>query len=175
MRYDFDELTSYEFEELSVDIEEKIRNDFVSLSSGYRDEGIDGFLFSKNKKLVIIQAKKYSDKNSLFRVMKDEYEKIKKFKPCQYTLYTSAKLNKSDKDKIIKIMKGLVPDFKFIKAYQEIVRLIKNNPDLETKYFKLYISTTSGFAELIRRLLHSRTYNYSTSIINAIKKNLNIS
>ena len=34
MKYDFSELTSYEFEELSVDIEEKLRKDFVSLSSG---------------------------------------------------------------------------------------------------------------------------------------------
>lgn len=169
MKYDFNELTSYEFEELSVDIEEILRNDFVSLSAGYRDGGIDGFLFSKKKKLIIIQAKRYNNKNSLFNVMKDEYEKIKKFKPSQYILYTSAKLNLKDKKKIIKIMNGYILDLKSIKSYQDIARLIHNNTDLETKYFKLYISTSSGFAELIRKLLNSKTYNYSRSVLNAIK------
>jgi len=169
MKYDFSELTSYEFEELSVDIEEKLRKDFVSLSSGYRDGGIDGFLFSKKKELIIIQAKRYSDKSALFNVMKEEYKKIKKLKPSEYILYTSAKLNLRDKEKIVKIMQGLITDYKHIKSYQDISRLIKLHSDLETKYFKLYISTSTGLAELIKKLFNSKSYNYSLSVLNTIK------
>lgn len=165
--YNLYALSSDEFEELSVDLQSNIEKITYSKTNVGADEGIDGYVYNNKRKLQILQSKKYSSKNSLNQQMKIEKVKIEKLKekPQKYVLYTTCKLQLKDKKKIQEIMKPYIESINDINDYSDINNLISNQPEIELKYYKLWISSTNVMVDTFERIFNRRIYE-----INKIKK-----
>lgn len=108
LNYNFESISSYEFERLSRDLLQiKLGIHLESFKSG-RDRGIDLRYISdrSNSNSLIIQAKHYAG-SGVQKLKRDlekiELSKVKKLNPNRYIISTSVGLSPKDKDDILKI------------------------------------------------------------------------
>ncbi len=167
LKYNLYGLSSEEFEELAVDLQSHLEKINYSKTNIGADEGIDGYVYNNKGKLQIIQAKRYISKKNLNHQMKIEKSKIDRLKekPGKYVLYTTCKLQLKDKKKIQEIMAPYIKNVNDINDYSDIINLISNLPEIELKYYKLWITSTNVMIDTIEKIFNRKIYE-----INKIKK-----
>jgi hypothetical protein len=157
--YDFKNLSPFEFEDLTRDLLQKHYNvTYESFSNNSKDGGVD-FRYSINKlSNVILQCKKYKDVKTLIPVLKREALKVKKLKPKRYILITSLSLNPSQKKAIFDIFAPFIEKENEIFSGDDLNNLLGRYPTIEKQHFKLWLSS----ANILSRILHSKTHNLSS-------------
>jgi hypothetical protein len=101
--YDFLNLSPDEFEELTRDLLQKKLKVFIQSFKSGRDKGVDLRFAYDDSKSSIVQCKRYKDYTSLKSKLEIESNKVKKLKPKQYILVTSAPLSDPNKQEIKKL------------------------------------------------------------------------
>lgn len=92
--------------------------------------------------------------------MDKQKEKIEK-----YVLYTTCKLQLKDKKGIQDIMLPYIKSINDIYDFSDINNLILNNPNIELKYYKLWIPSTNIMLDTIGKIFYKKQYE-----INKIKQ-----
>lgn len=147
--YDFNDLSSTEFEKLSRDLLQKELNiTFESFPEG-RDGGID-FRYSKSTgNDIIIQVKKYSNFSSLLSNLKKEVKKLDSIKPKRYIITTSIELTAQRKEKIYNIFKPFIQSFSDIYGADDLCNLINNFPEVVDNYPNLWNKSMSRLEKIV--------------------------
>lgn len=168
--YNFLNLSSFEFENLSRDIlQEKIGFYFESFTSG-QDGGIDLRAALSNGDDIIVQAKRYSLYSNLKTNLKKEVKKVKELNPERYILTTSVGLTPSNKEEIKNLFSPYIKSTEDIIGRNDLNNLLSLYPNFEEKYYKLWLSSTN----ILKRLVNSVVYNQSKFEFDEIKDTLKI-
>ncbi|MDH5718932.1 MAG: AAA family ATPase [Spirochaetia bacterium] len=168
--YDFLNLSCLEFENISRDLLQKKYNIFIESFTNGGDQGIDfRFAFSNNSK-AIIQAKRYKKYSDLKYALKREYKKVKKNDPSLYILTTSVGLSPKNKEEIINLFNPYIKSTDDILGRDDLNNLIGEYPEIEKKYFKLWLSSI----EILHKIMHSKIYNQSSFELEKIKETLKL-
>lgn len=188
MSYDFSVLNDKEFEILARDIlNRKFSLDLQDFKIG-KDRGKDlRFSTPLNKDAVVVQAKNYSKSGTkkLLRDLKsEELPKVKEFKPDRYIIVTSVELSNQNKDELYNYFIPYILTPNDIFGKEDLTKYLAEYPDLETKCYKLWLSSTnilnsvlhnailgrSAFAEskirrMIQLYIHSKSYDDAFDIL----------
>ncbi|SDF55544.1 Restriction endonuclease [Limimonas halophila] len=162
--YNLSKLSSLDFEELILDLlkaEWSVR--IESFTSG-KDKGIDLRHTSLKGGSVIVQCKHYERsgyKRLLNNLIENEYKKIKALNPEQYIVVTSVPLTPHKKDEIKESLEPYVQSPQDIYGRDEIEALIRQNPDVEKKHYKLWLTSTA----VLENIVHAaESFNISSEI-----------
>lgn len=169
--YNFLNLSPWEFEDLSRDLLQKhLGITLESFTSG-RDKGIDlRYSNSETNKKLIVQCKRYNDYKTLYRILIKEQKKVLKLTPDRYIITTSVGLTPLQKDEILKIFVPFLKSSSDIFGKEDLNNLLGQNPDIEKKHFKLWLSSTN----ILERILHGKIYNQSIFEEEKIKETIKI-
>jgi len=171
--YDFSTLNDKEFEALCIDLlSAKLDKQFTRFKAG-RDGGIDGRYFLSNGSIEIIQCKHYlkSGFDALYNILKkEEQTKVKSLAPQKYYLVTSLPLNPANKTKIRALFTPYMPDDDYVIGQEHLNILLGKHPDLEKKYFKLWLSSVN----VLNTILNNAIVGRSDYFINKIKAKSNL-
>lgn len=167
--YDFSVLQPCEFEYLTRDLLQKKENVFVESFTTGRDGGIDlRYSISKDKK-VIVQAKRYKEFSQLKSNLKKEVEKVKAIKPTRYIISTSVGLTPVNKEEIKELFAPIICiKDEDILGRTDLNNLLKEYPDIEKSYYKLWLASTS----ILESIIYKRTENYSEFELNTIREEI---
>jgi hypothetical protein len=167
MNYDFSQLNDKEFEELTVDLLAELYDVRIERFKSGKDGGIDGRFFINTKDEAIIQCKHYiktSYKGMINKLKKEEVEKVHKLKPKKYIFVTPHPLSPVNKYEIQKIFSPYITCQNDIFGMEDLNDLIKNQPKIELRYFKLWISSS----EVLNRFLNNAVIGRSRHEIERI-------
>ena len=141
--YDLQTLSWPEFEDLTRDLLQCEFGVFIESFTTGRDDGIDlRFAFDKDKK-SIIQCKSMKNFSSLYNKLKKEQIKLANIKIERYYIATTVGLTPSNKNKIYQLFYPLIKNEADIFGRDDIVNLISKHPNIEEKYYKLWITSTT--------------------------------
>ena len=184
INYDFRNLlSSFEFECFSRDLINAHEGlDLMSFAEG-RDGGIDLRYTNDKGKSVIVQAKRYKTYSELKGELKKEVEKVKQLKPQRYILTTSVDLTDGNKSEIIELLKPYIKRKEDILAKQDLNKYLAQHPDIEQRYYKLWLASTDVLVGLLKKRIVNwsnfekediqetvRTYVMNDSFGDAMKK-----
>jgi hypothetical protein len=164
-------LSYTEFEDLIIDIVDKMLNLNVSPVNEGKDGGLDGYT-CKKEKLIVVQAKRYKEKKDLMKQLEKEKEKMDKIvdEKIKYILFTSAKLQYNDKKLIKNIMAPYVTSINDIHGFSDINKYIHKYPEIEKNHYKLWFASTT----ILERIFHNSIFE-KTEILNLkLKEKLKI-
>lgn len=182
--YDFRNLlSSFEFECFSRDLINAHEGlDLMSFAEG-RDGGVDLRYTNDKGKTVIVQAKRYKTYGELKSELKKEVEKVKQLKPQRYILTTSVDLTDGNKSEILELLKPYVKSKEDILAKQDLNKYLAQHPDIEQRYYKLWLASTDVLVSLLKKRIVNwsnfekediqetvRTYVMNDSFGEAMKK-----
>lgn len=168
--YNFLNLSSFEFENLSRDLlQEKLGVFFESFTSG-QDGGIDLRATLNKDKDIIVQAKRYTKFSDLEYTLKSELKNLNILKPDRYIITTSVGLTPKNKETILKLFHPYIKSPEDILGKTDINNLLGLHPKIEERYYKLWLSSTN----VLNRLVHSTVYNQSKFELDEIKETLKI-
>ncbi|WP_416150238.1 restriction endonuclease [Salipaludibacillus sp. HK11] len=158
MSYDFLVFSPDEFEIFSHDLlERKYGIEFERFKPG-KDGGIDLRHYVNSDKSIIVQCKRYSEYSQLFRNLeKKEVDKVKKLNPSRYIVVTSVPLSVDNKTKIMKLFEPFILTPNDIIGKEELEDLLKDNPDIEKKQFKLWLTSINVLQKILHNGIHSRS------------------
>lgn len=184
LNYDFHNLLSpFEFECFSRDLINAHEGlDLASFAEG-RDGGVDlRYTFGKGR-TVIVQAKRYKDYYKLKSELKKESDKVKRLKPQRYILATSVDLTDQNKQEIISLFDPFIKNENDILAKQDLNKILAQNPEIEHRYYKLWLASTSVLNDILNKNIVNwtrfekaeieetvRTYVMNNSFSEALKK-----
>lgn len=167
--YDFSTLHDKEFEDLCIDLlSAEFGKQFTRYKVG-KDGGIDGRYYSANGDVEIIQCKHYqkSGFDVLYNVLKnDEQNKVIKLSPKKYYLVTSVPLSPANKTKIRALFVNYMPNDDYVIGQEHLNILLDKFPDIERKYFKLWLSS----ANVLNTILNNAIIGRSDAFINGLKR-----
>ena len=169
MDYDFSQLNDKEFESLSLDLLGKELNTRIERFKPGKDSGIDGRFFTKENGAVIIQCKHYVKsgfKQLLSKMKRDEIKKVALISPERYILITSVPLSPNNKNKLKEVMSPYINSDTDIYGKDDLNYLLSNFTEIEEKYFKLWLSSTTVLRTILNRAIKGR----STSELDLIAK-----
>jgi len=173
-QYNFSSLNDKDLEELSRDLLTKeFTIPFQSFKVG-KDKGIDlRYSTNSSENQIIVQVKHYlkSDFNVLLNNLKNkEKEKVDKLNPNKYLLVTSVSLSPMNKEKIKNELSPHIKSTNDIYGADDINGLINKHPDIEKKYFKLWLSNTN----IIQKIINNGIEGRSAFFEDKIKKNIEL-
>lgn len=160
MAYDFNQLTDKEFEELSIDLISVILQRKIERFKSGTDGGVDGRFFIDDKKEVVLQAKHYLHsgyKKLIYTLQKSELKKVEKLRPHRYIVITSLPLSRLNKEEIKKIFHPYIKSSSDIFGQEDLNDILKNNPQIEESYFKLWISSITVFNRILNKAIKERS------------------
>lgn len=163
--YDFNILQFNEFESFSRDLLQKKNNIFVESFTTGRDGGIDLRYALTNDKKAIVQVKRYKSFADLCSNLQSEIPKVQKINPSKYYICTSVGLTPNNKDKIKNLFNPYIKDTEDILGRDDLNNLLSFYPEIEKKYYKLWLSSTNILDEII----HKDVYNWSAFELDKIK------
>lgn len=168
--YDFKILQFNEFECLCRDLLQKKEKNFVESFTDGRDGGIDlRFAYSKSHK-TIIQVKRYTNYYELKSILKKEVDKVKKLSPTRYILMTSAGLTPKNKQEIYELFNPYILKEEDIYGRNDINNLLGQYPEVEKKYYKLWLSSYTIIEDLIHKEVINYTFFEKENIYNEIHR-----
>lgn len=159
MSYDFSQLNDKEFESISTDLLSKLYDKRIERFKPGKDSGVDGRYFSDSNKEIILQCKHYlkSGYKSLITVLKKELIKVKKLDTEKYIFVTSLPLSRNNKKEIKNIFIPYIENDNYIFGQEDLNDILSRYPEIEEKYFKLWISSTVVFNRLINNAIKGRS------------------
>jgi Restriction endonuclease len=158
--YDFKQLSPADFEDLTRDLlQQHWKIQLESFKVG-RDQGIDLRYATDHNRSVIIQCKHFASSTVsklVSHLRNEEYPKIIKLKLDRYVLVTSVPLNPSDKEKISTALHPFVRASGDIFGSNDLNNLIGQHGEVETKHFKLWMSSTAVLQRVLRNASRVQT------------------
>jgi hypothetical protein len=159
--YNFTTLNDKDLEELARDLlSRKLNINFQSFRTG-KDKGIDlRYSTVNDENKIIVQVKHYAGSkfSNLISVLKtSEYEKIEKLKPKQYIIVTSLPLNPDEKEKIKSTLAPFINSTNDIYSKESLNSLLGEYKDVEEKYYKLWLSSTTILTRILKNGIKGRS------------------
>ena len=166
--YDFKILQPNEFECLSRDLIQARDEVYIESFTAGKDGGID-FRFALSKdKTAVIQVKRYATYASLLSELKKEVKKIQNLEVQKYYISTSVGLTPKNKTDIQKLFGADILDTADILGRDDLNNLLGLHPDIEKKYYKLWLSSTT----VLESILHKRIQNWASFEMDKIKNDI---
>ena len=175
-RYNFSEISDFEFEELSRDLLQAELGVSLELFAPGRDQGIDIRHVGdrRNGRYAIVgQCKRWAPNAyaALLRhLKKEELPKIRKLAPERYILMTSVELNPHRKSEIVNALAPWVRSPDDIIGRDDLTGLLGRHPEVERRHIKLWL--TSG--EVLDALLNSDITNRTEYAVEQAKRQLRL-
>jgi broad-specificity NMP kinase len=172
MHYPLEVLNDKEFEELSKDLLELELNISLQIFKSGQDKGIDLRYAGTKENEIVVQAKRYI--KSTFGNLKSELakEKIKMDrllkKPKRYILITSLPLNVNQSDQLVQVMSPYIQSSQDVIGAERIMGLIAKYPTVESKYYKLWITSTTVLNKILHNAVHGRSEFIKEQIIKKV-------
>jgi len=160
MNYDFSQLNDKEFEMLACDLLSKHLGVRIERFKAGRDGGVDGRFFSVEDKETVIQVKHYlkTGVSGLLASLKNkELSKVQKLKPDSYIIVTSLPLSRANKKKIKEVFSKYIKSESDIYGQEDLNDILANNADIEEKYFKLWITSTTVLKNILNNAIKGRS------------------
>ncbi|MBT3315944.1 MAG: hypothetical protein HN390_15160 [Anaerolineae bacterium] len=160
MNYDFSQLNDKEFERLAADLLSKVYDARIERFKSGKDGGVDGRYFSSENNETIIQCKHYlkTGYQGLISTLKrEEVQKVKKLNPAKYVFVTSLPLSRDYKKEIKNIFFPYIKEENDVFGQEDINDFLCKYPEIEEKYFKLWISSTTVFNRIINNAIKGRS------------------
>jgi hypothetical protein len=167
--YNFDQLSSIDFEQLANDLlSAELGISFESFKEG-KDQGIDLRHIGKHAK-IIVQCKRYKKDaySTLASSVKKEKAKMDKAKPSKYILFTSTALSAKNKDDIIKNLSPHCLSPADIYGHSEINALIRRFPEIERVHYKLWMPSTT----ILNKIISADIDNLSILTLNQVRQKI---
>lgn len=167
---DLENLSHADFEDLCRDLAEVLTGGrFEAFGSG-PDGGVDG-RHSKSGYETILQCKHYlnSTFSNLQRSIQGEVEKIQKFKPSRYILFTSHSLTPDRKQKILKTLNALPVESADVLGKEDIEDILRKNPKIHKAHIKLWLSSTAVLERVLNSGLESFTNATKEEILDELR------
>lgn len=169
----------YDFQNLSFDDFERLTSDLLQRILGFRlesfrtgqDDGIDLRYAPTEEDAVIVQCKRYEPKafgRLLNDISKKEMPKVKKLKPARYILSTSCLLNPENKNRLVEALNPFCLSSGDVLGATELNAIIRENPDIERRHFKLWLSSTA----VLHQILYAGIFNYSAHEIDRLRREI---
>jgi len=171
--YDFSALNDKEFEELVRDLVSKDLGIKLRSFKKGKDKGIDiRFSSVSNINDVIIQAKHLVESGfkELIQLLKKEKEKLDKMNVGTYYIATSVKLLPQHETAIVSLLSPYIKSGNQIYSRERLNQLLSCNSNIEIKYFKLWITSTTVLARMLNNAAKGRSEYYAEKIKKDIKK-----
>lgn len=168
MNYNFNDLLSAdEFELFCRDILSSEKNlDFRTFAPG-GDRGIDiKYSFKNNDDDWIAQCKNI--KSISMATIENEFNKVVKINPKQYFFMTTVELTDDWVEKIYNKYKKYMVSTKNIFGKKELNDILSKNPNIERKYYQLWIQSTN----ILEQFIYAEDNNRSQVFYSIIKNNL---
>jgi|GEM_PF-5597629 len=178
LKYEFDDLTPFEFENVVHDISEKLLESTLDQFENYKHNNFE--IRCLKTKDAIIQCKRCNNFSSLQSFLTLELNKIMQIKPKveRYILALSIELTFEQK----KWISQLFSSYNFmVLDCCELNNILSTNYDIQKKYFKLFLINTEVKQKTIRSIsnravdivfkweLDLKKYVQNSSLDNAIK------
>lgn len=103
------------------------------------------------------------------RLEVDELPKIKKLNPTRYILVTSLELSAANKKKIKDVLKPYIKSEHDILGHENLNDLISDNPEIEKKHYKLWLSSSGVLSIILNHALIGRSETKREEIIESEK------
>lgn len=151
--YDFSTINDRDLEELTKDLLNlKYKLSLQSFKSG-KDGGIDlRYSSNRNNNEIIVQVKHYwkSGYKALYNKLKnEELDKVIKLNPAKYILATSVDLSAKEKDNLKSLFHPYIHTHEFILGKSDLNDLLYQYPEIERKYYNLWLSSESIISFII--------------------------
>ncbi|MCR1900143.1 RNA helicase domain-containing protein [Irregularibacter muris] len=156
--YNFhDLLEPMEFQDLVRDIVQVRDNIFLESFKEGADQGIDGLLYDKHRKIVL-QVKRYNLSYSklLYILKTEELPKVRKLRPTRYILGISMDFLYSQKEEIRELFEGYIEDTNDIISAKDMNNLlgIPKYKFIEKNYTKLWLPSIEIMSDLLEQSVH---------------------
>lgn len=174
MQYNFSAITDKEFETLCKDIlENELGVKFQNFAKG-KDKGIDLRYASSYENEIIVQAKYYlSSKFSdlKHKLISEEKRKLDQLVPLpkRYIVMTTLSLNPMQVDQLVEGLKPYVLTSQDIYGLDRITSSINSIKSIESKYFKLWLTSTNVLQRITYNAVKGRSEFYEKKIIDKAK------
>lgn len=172
--YDFSKAMEPErFQDFARDILQAREQNVMESFRKTKDGGID-MRTKKEGKLVIGQAKRYSNKKDLMKNLKNtEIQKVKKQNPDRYILITSIDYDDKTKKEIMELFEGYIQDEKDIIGNADLNNFLnlKGYENIEENYPELWFNSARIFEYILEKTVHRKIYNVSKEEFKKIKRN----
>ena len=159
--YDFSTLNDKEFENISIELISREKNQRFERFKIGKDGGVDGRFFRDDGKEEIIQCKHYlkTGYKGLISSLKTNGEKNKvvKLDPEKYIFATSLPLSMNNKEEIRKLFEPYIKNDNDIYGQEDLNDILKKNPNIEEAYYKLWISSTTVFNRILNNAIKGRS------------------
>ncbi|OCB75540.1 hypothetical protein B0A79_23800 [Flavobacterium piscis] len=167
--YNLEVLNDKEFEELCKDLLEKELNISFQIFKTGRDKGIDLRYANNVENEIIVQAKRFgrSTYSNLKTEIKKEIISINKLtsKPKRYILMTAFDLSVGQVDEVVSQLKPFVKNSQDIYSRDRIMNLLVKYPEIEKKYYKLWITSTNVLNLILHNGVNGRSEFVKEKII----------
>ncbi len=158
--YDFKQFNDKEFEVLSADLLSRREGITFERFKPGRDSGVDGRYYRADGREEIIQCKHWpnSPLERLVRNLRyEEYPKLKTLNPERYFLVISHALSRNDKTNITKTLSPFVKSPVDILGKEDLNDLLSLHPDVESRHYKLWISSSAVLRHLLNKPILDRS------------------
>lgn len=178
--YDFSTLNDKEFENIAIELISRDKNKYFERFQEGKDGGIDGRFSSINGEEEIIQCKHYlkTGYKGLIRALKkkegknktSEKDKVIKLNPKKYIFATSLTLSPPYKKEIMTMFTPYIKSVNDIYGQENLNDILKNNPDIEERHYKLWISSIT----VLNRILNNAIKGRSEFLFEDIKERIKL-
>ncbi len=174
--YDFSTLNDKEFENLSIELISKDRNKRFERFKAGKDGGIDGRFYYDDGIQEVVQCKHFikSGFSGLISSLKkknnnavNEINKVYSLEPSKYIFITSLSLSAENKKTIKELFDPYIKSDNDIYGQEDLNQILGNNPDIEKRYYKLWLSSTVVLDRIFNNAIESR----SEFLLEDIKEN----
>lgn len=170
--YNFENLNDKEFEALVNDLISKRESIQVDRFKAGKDAGVDGRFFTSQGQEVIIQSKhwiKSGISTLLNSLSKKEAQKVRLLNPSRYIFATSLPLSRLNKNSIKEVFSPYIQSEDDILGKENLNDLLAQNPDVEKKHYKLWLSSSNVLKSMFTSALTGRSEAKRDQIVAATK------
>ncbi len=163
--YDFSSLNDKEFENFSIELISKFKNKRFERFKPGKDGGIDGRYYN-NGNSEIIQCKHYlkTGWSGLISSLKkendngiNEIKKVHILSPDKYIFITSLPLSPDNKKEIKTLFNPFIKADDDIYGQEDLNVLLSNFPEIEKRYYKLWLTSSIVLEKLINSSIENRS------------------
>jgi len=164
--YDFSTLNDKEFENLTLELISKERKQRYERFKSGRDGGIDGRFYHSDGTQEIVQCKHYlkTGFSGLISSLKkksdkgiNEINKVFILDPKKYIFITSVPLSTENKKVIKDLFFPYIKNDNDIYGQEDLNQILANSPDIEKRYYKLWLSSTVVLDRIFNNAIESRS------------------
>lgn len=160
MAYDFSQLNDKEFEALVADLLSVYFGKRIERFKPGKDGGVDGRFFSDSDRETILQCKHYLKtgySGLISKLKNNEAKKVIKLSPETYIFATSLPLSRENKKEIKEVFSPFLKREDAVFGQEDLNDILSENPRIEEKYFKLWITSTTVFDRIINNAIKGRS------------------